>query len=149
MHPLNGALPGPYVPVRVTCGALVAHRHTYARLAAGPFSTAGLLVPSRCPSGTILLPPIRWCGTGGFQEQGHCFFIGLGCSIHTIVFYSFSLSLLSFYRLVLWGWGLRPDRVYITLSQPYAADLFNKNKNKNNNNNKIKCLELNTKSFSL
>ena len=30
MHPLNGALPGPYVPARVTRGALVAHRHTYA-----------------------------------------------------------------------------------------------------------------------
>ena len=30
VHALNGALPGPYVPVRVTRGALVAHRHTYA-----------------------------------------------------------------------------------------------------------------------
>ena len=30
MHPLNGALPAPYVPVRVTCGALVTHRYTYA-----------------------------------------------------------------------------------------------------------------------
>ena len=28
MHPLNGALPGPYVPVRVTSSALVAHRYT-------------------------------------------------------------------------------------------------------------------------
>ena len=30
MHPLNDALPGPYVPVRVTRGALVAHWYTYA-----------------------------------------------------------------------------------------------------------------------
>ena len=30
VHPLNGALPGPYVPARVTHGALVAHRYTYA-----------------------------------------------------------------------------------------------------------------------
>ena len=30
VHSLNGALPGPYVPVRVTCCALVAHRYTYA-----------------------------------------------------------------------------------------------------------------------
>ena len=29
MHPLNGALPVPYVPVRVTGGALIALRHTY------------------------------------------------------------------------------------------------------------------------
>ena len=28
VHPLNGALPGPYVPARVTRGALVAHRYT-------------------------------------------------------------------------------------------------------------------------
>ena len=30
MHTLYGALPVPYVPVRVTCSALVAHRYTYA-----------------------------------------------------------------------------------------------------------------------
>ena len=29
MHPLNDALPGTYVPVLVTRGALVAHRYTY------------------------------------------------------------------------------------------------------------------------
>ena len=54
VHPLNGALPLPYVPVRVTRGALVALTH---RLAAEPCSTAGFLFPSRCPSGTILLTP--------------------------------------------------------------------------------------------
>ena len=61
---------------------------------------------------------------GGFQEQGQCFFIDQSWSIPTIVFYYFSLSLLSVNRLVLWGWGLRTDRVYITLSQPCTADLF-------------------------
>ena len=30
VHPLNGALPGPYVPVWVTRGALFAYRYTYA-----------------------------------------------------------------------------------------------------------------------
>ena len=30
MHPLNGALPGLYVPVRVIRFALIAHRYTYA-----------------------------------------------------------------------------------------------------------------------
>ena len=29
VRPLNGALPGPYVPVRVTGGALIVHRYTY------------------------------------------------------------------------------------------------------------------------
>ena len=37
---------------------------------------------------------------------------------------SCSLSLLSFYGLVLWGWGLRTDRVLIALSQPCIANLF-------------------------
>ena len=31
VHPLNGALRGSYVPVRVTRGALIVHRYTYAR----------------------------------------------------------------------------------------------------------------------
>ena len=30
IHPLNDSLPGPYVPVRITLGALVAHRYTFA-----------------------------------------------------------------------------------------------------------------------
>ena len=29
MHPLNDVLPGPYVPIRITLCALVAHRYTY------------------------------------------------------------------------------------------------------------------------
>ena len=31
MYPLNGALPGPYVPALVIHGALVAHQYTYAQ----------------------------------------------------------------------------------------------------------------------
>ena len=30
MHPFNGSLPGPYVPMQVTSDAMVAHRYTYA-----------------------------------------------------------------------------------------------------------------------
>ena len=40
MHPLIGALTRPYVPVRGTRGALVAHRYTMRRLAAEPRSNA-------------------------------------------------------------------------------------------------------------
>ena len=29
MHPLYGALPVPYVPVRVTSGAVIAHQYSY------------------------------------------------------------------------------------------------------------------------
>ena len=52
-------------------------------------------------------------GLAGFKSRVKCFLIRLSCPIPTIVFHYFSLSLLSVYRLVLWGWGLQTDRVYI------------------------------------
>ena len=51
-HPLYGALSVPYVPVRVTRGAVIAHRYTYATR-----SVAGLLFPCLYLSGTILVTP--------------------------------------------------------------------------------------------
>ena len=56
VHPLNGALPGSYVQ-RVLHVVLWLHIGTRFCPAAEPCSTAGLLVPFRCPSGTILLAP--------------------------------------------------------------------------------------------
>ena len=106
VHPLNGALPGPYVPVRVTRGALVAHRCIYA--------------PPRCRTLQYSITFIPFSVSLWNDLQGQC----LKCSIPTLVFYSFSFSLLSVYRLVLWGWSLRTDSLYITLSQPCTADLF-------------------------
>ena len=60
-------------------------------------------------------PRIRRCGTDGFQDQGQCLFIGLA-ALSLLVSYCSSLSLHSFYGLVLWGWGLRTDRALIALS---------------------------------
>ena len=107
-----------YLYRRCQCGlhaVLCSHigRLLMHRLAAEPRSTAGLLFTSWCPSGTILPAPYSMVWDWRVQEQGQFFFILLSCSIHTIVFYSHFLSLLSVYRLVLWGWGLRTDRVYI------------------------------------
>ena len=67
-------------------------------------------------------PRIRWCWTGGFQEQGQCPFIGLAALPFCLL--PLSLSLLLFYLLVLWGYGLRTDRVLITRSQSCTASLF-------------------------
>ena len=58
MHLLNGALPGLYVPVRVTCGLWSHIGMVMRRLAAEVRSIAGLLFTSQCPSGTILRPCI-------------------------------------------------------------------------------------------
>ena len=72
MHPLNGALPGPCLPVRVTRGALVAHRYNYA--------------PPRCRTSQycmtfILLPVTLWndladpvfdgVGLAGFKSRAN------------------------------------------------------------------------------
>ena len=100
MHPLNNALPGPYVPVQVTRSALVAHRYIYGSAA----SQQNLAVPEDfCSS--------LW------NDFADPVFDGVGL-------HYFSLSLFPVYRLVLRGWGLRTDLVYITLSQPCTADLF-------------------------
>ena len=106
------------------------------RLAAEPCSTAGLLFPSRCPSGSILLTPYSMVWDWRVSRAGPMLLYWPKLLYpYTIVLYSFSLSLLSVYRLVLCGWGLRTDRVYITLSQPCTANLFFNNNNNNNNNN--------------
>ena len=103
------------------------------RLDAEPRSIAGLLFASQCPSGTILLTPYSMLLDSRVSRAGPMFFC-LSCSIPTIVFYYFPFSLLSVYRLVLWGWGLRTFMVTFTLALPTSL----------NNNNNISFLIVNT-----
>ena len=70
------------------------------RLTAERRCTVGLLFPSRCQSGTLLLTSYSMVWDWRVLRAEPMLFIGLSCSIITIVFYSFSLSLLSVYRLV-------------------------------------------------
>ena len=133
MHPLNGALPGLYVSVQVTCGTLDAHRYTYALPRCRTLQYSRTFIPLSVSLWNDLANPIfDGVELVGFKSRANAFFIGLSCSIPTTIFYSFSLSLLSVYRLVLWplwGWGLWTDRVYNTLSQPCTATFFNNNNN--------------------
>ena len=55
MHSLSAALPLPYVPARVTRGALVGHRHRSCILVVGLLSIVEPLCPSLCLFGTILV----------------------------------------------------------------------------------------------
>ena len=57
MHPLSGALPLSYVPARVTRGALVAHRHSFAPPRSGTSQYRRTFVPLWCLFGTILVIP--------------------------------------------------------------------------------------------
>ena len=100
-------------------------------LAAEPHSIAGLLFPSRCPCGMILLTPYSMVWDWRVSRAGPMRFFGLRCSIPSIIFYSFSvlffLSIL--YRLVLWGCGIRTDRVSLSLSLALPTFFNNNNIN--------------------
>ena len=78
-------------------------------LAAETRSTAGLLFPSRYLCGTILLTLYSMLWNWRVLRDWQMFFFDLSCSpLCLLLFY---LSLFTFYVLVLWGWGLRTDRV--------------------------------------
>ena len=122
MHHLYGAIPLPYVPV-VARGALAAHWYTYApRFRTSQYRK--YFFSSQCHCGTIMLALYSMVLDWWVSRAGPMLFLLAYAARSIFVFYCFSLSLLAVHRLVLWGWGLWTDRVYITLSQPCTADLF-------------------------
>ena len=112
MHPFYDALPVPDVPVRVTSGALVAHRYTYALpLCRTSQYTAEPLFITQCPCGTIFLI-LLFDGVGlvGFKSYADSFLLA-SAARSIFVFYCFSLSILCVFRMVLRGWGHWTDRL--------------------------------------
>ena len=110
VHPLTGALPEPYVPVRVTRGALVAHRYTYA--------------PPRCRtlqySRTFI--PFSTVWDWRVSRAGPMLFYWPKLPYP---YYS-RLLFLPFFLSIGWycGAGVFGLIVYIILSQPCTADVF-------------------------
>ena len=71
-HPLNGALPGPYVPVRVTRGALVAHRYTYAPTHCRTLQYSRTLIPFSVSLWNDLANPVfDGVGLAGFKSRAN------------------------------------------------------------------------------
>ena len=101
MHPLNGALPGPYVPMRVTRGALVAPWYTYAppRWRTSQFRRTFIHL-SVFFWNDLVDPVFDGVGLVGFKTKANTFFIGPSCSI-LLEIYNFFHSPLSVNRLVL------------------------------------------------
>ena len=104
--------------VRVSHGAVVAHRYKLIQF----------LAPELCSTEGPLLHSVSLCNDladilldavvlAGFENRANASLLAKS-ALSLLVFYCFSSSLLSVYRLVLWGWGLWTDRVYITLSIP-------------------------------
>ena len=122
-HPLCGALPVPYVPVRVTRGALIAHRYTYAPPRCRTSQYRRTFIPLSVSLWNELVGPSSMVWDWRVSRAGPTPFCWPGCSL-LFCLQLFSLSLLFLYRLVVWGLGLRTDRVSISLSRPCIANLF-------------------------
>ena len=108
---------------RSTCALCASSSNTRCLPSAEPRSTTGLLFPSQYLSGTIWLTPYSMVWDWRVSRAGPMSFCWPGCSLRFCL-QLFSLSLLFLYRLVVWGWGLRTDRVSISLSRPCIANLF-------------------------
>ena len=76
MHPLNGALPGPYVPVRVIRGALVAHRYIYAPPRYRTSQCSRTFIPLSASLWNDLANPVfDGVGEAGFKSRANAFLL--------------------------------------------------------------------------
>ena len=74
MHPLNDALPGPFVPVRVTRGSLVAHRYIYAPPRCRTSQYRRTFVPLSVTLWNDLADPVfDGVGLAGFKRRANAF----------------------------------------------------------------------------
>ena len=128
MHPLYGALPVPYVPVRVHAELWSPIGTLMRLLAAEPRSIARFSFLCQYLCGTILVTPYSIVWDWRVSRARPMPFYWPSCWV-TVCLVLFSLSLLSLCGLVLWGWGLRTDKVLIALSQPCDTIFFNDNDN--------------------
>ena len=76
MHPLNDALPRPYMPVRVTRGALVAHRYTYAPPRCRTLQYYRTFIPLAVSLWNDFADPVfHGVGLAGFKSRANAFLL--------------------------------------------------------------------------
>ena len=76
MHPLSGTLPRPYVPVRVTRGALVAHRFSYAPPSCRTSQYRKTFIPISVSLCNDLGDPVfDGVGLAGFKSRANSFLL--------------------------------------------------------------------------
>ena len=102
VHPLYGALPVLHVPVQVTRGALVENRYTSALHRCKSSQYRRLLFSSQCLCEMIWLTLYSMVWDWRISIAGSMLSYWLQILAPSL-FLLFSLSLLSFYRLVLWS----------------------------------------------
>ena len=76
MHPLSGALPVPYVPVRVTRGAVIGHRYTYERPRCRTSQYSITFIPWSVSLWNDLSDPVfDGVGLAGFKSRANAFLL--------------------------------------------------------------------------
>ena len=76
MHPLSGALPLPYVLARLTRGALVAHRHSFATPRCRTSQYRRTSVPLSVSLSNDLSDPVfDGVGLAGFKSKANAFLL--------------------------------------------------------------------------
>ena len=76
MHPLSGALPLPYIPARVTRGALVDHRHSFVPLRCRTSQYRGTFVPISVSLWNDLSDIVfDGVGLAGFKSRANAFLL--------------------------------------------------------------------------
>ena len=76
MHPIYGALPVPYVPVRVTLGAVIAHRYSYAPPRCRTSQYRRTFVPLSVSLSNHLSDPVfDGVGPAGFKNRANAFLL--------------------------------------------------------------------------
>ena len=72
VHPLNSALPGRYVPARVTRGGLVVHWYTYAQPRCRTLQYSGTFIPFSVSLWNDLASPVfDGVGLAGFKSRAN------------------------------------------------------------------------------
>ena len=117
------------MPVRVTRGALVAHRYTFAPPRCRTSQYRRTFIPLSVSLWNDLVTPYSMVRDWRVPRIGIMTFYWPCCSLPYCLLLFF-VSLPSFYWLVLWGWGLRTDKSVIALSQPFIANFKKKNNSK-------------------
>ena len=75
MHPLDDGLPGPYVPVWVTRGALVTHRYTYEPPRCQTSQYRRIFFPLSVPLERSCDPLFDGVGLAGFKSRTNAFLL--------------------------------------------------------------------------
>ena len=129
MHPLSGALPLPYVPARVTRGALIAHRHSFAPPRCRTSQYGRSFVPLSVSLFNDLSDPVfDGVGLAGFKSRPNAFLLAL----YALSF--LSPTVLSFLPSMGWLCGVG---VFGLIECPHSLPALHSGLPNNNNNNML------------